>query len=249
MHIIFVQDDNKSVFEIKLLGAVNMYEIPSNKTNFRRCSGSWNRPNPCEQFEEYENESSRKCGKKNDSECENTINIINKVCINQDANAQGGDGGNGGDAENGKATGGSAAAASGLIAIAANVKDPEIEIPVSDDLKKKDESELETEQANGSGAAATGGSATIGTSAGGAGGAGGNGGTAENNATVAIENVVIISCNSDTPNGVCIGTNSKTLDIKVDKDGNTFVNGEKMDEKKLSDGTKVLIFRSSNSEK
>lgn len=242
-----------------------MYEN-SSKSNPRKYLGAWNKPNHCEKYEEYENEiesccenrnyrtnncfeGSKRCGKKNDNECENTINIINKVCIKQDANAQGGDGGDGGDAENGNATGGSAAAASGLIAIAANVSNPEIEIPVSDDLQKKDEAELETEQANGSGAAATGGNATIGTAAGGTGGAGGNGGTAENNATVAIENVVIISCNSDTPTGIRIGANSRTLDIEVDKDGSTFVNGEKMDEKELSDGTKVLIFRSSNSEK
>ncbi len=232
-----------------------MYKKPSNKSNYQKQY----RPNPCDQYDEFDDEIENcaeirsyrpvKCGRKNETECENTINIINKVCINQDANAQGGDGGNGGNAENGDATGGSAAAASGLIAIAANVTDPEFEIPLSDDLKKKDESELETEQANGSGVAATGGSANIGTAAGGAGGAGGNGGTAENTATVSVENVVIIACNTDTPTAVSLGTNSRTLDINVDKDGNTFVNGEKMDEEKLSDGTKVLIFRSSNSEK
>jgi hypothetical protein len=241
-----------------------MYKKPSN-TNPRRYNGTWGKTYPCEQFDECDcerdnineydcsnqnnrNEGSRKCHKNDNEECENTINIINKVCINQNANAEGGDGGEGGDAENGDATGGSAAAASGLIAIAANVTDPEIEIPISDDLIQKEQAALETEQVNGSGTAATGGNATIGTSAGGAGGAGGDGGTASNTATVAIENVIIISCNSDTPNGVSIGTGSRTLDIKVDENGDTFVNGEKMDEKKLSDGTKVLIFRSNHTE-
>lgn len=241
-----------------------MYKKPNNTTNPGRYFGTWGKTYPCEQFDECDwerdnlnendcrslgnrGEGSRKrCHEKDNEECENTINIINKVCINQKASADGGDGG---DAENGDATGGSAsaAAASGLIAIAANVDNPDIKIPISDDLRRNEKGELETEQSNGTGtsAAATGGNATIGTSEG---GRGGDGGTASNAATVSIENVVIISCNSDTPNGVSIGAGGRTLDIKVDENGDTFVNGEKMDEKKLSDGTKVLIFRNSHSE-
>ncbi len=196
------------------------------------------------------NESPRKCHRRENEECENTINIINKICINQKADAEGGDGGDGGDTENGNVTGGSAAAATGLIAIAANVTDPEIEIPLSDDLVQKEQEELEAEQANGSGTVATGGSATIGTSTGGNGGNGGNG-TASNSSSITINQTIAISitCNSDTPSGVRIGTADRTLDIEVDENGDTFVNGEKLDDKELSDGTKVLIFKSSQSEK
>ena len=44
---------------------------------------------------------------------------------------------------------------------------------------------------------------------------------------------------------VKLGMNDREVDIKVDPDGNTFVNGKKMDEEALENGTKVFIFRNS----
>jgi len=102
------------------------------------------------------------------------------------------------------------------------------------------------------------------TSAGGAGGAGGDGGeggdanggaggaggdaTSLNYASVEVDNVVIINSNVDG-NGqypaYTIGTGNRKLEIRVDENGEAFVNGTKMDEQTLGDGTKVLIFRDS----
>jgi len=79
---------------------------------------------------------------------------------------------------------------------------------------------------------------------------GGDGGTATNVAEVEVENVVVIYPNSDgsTPL-INLGVNGNNLrrnvDIKVDENGNTFVNGQKRDEQELNDGTKVFIFRNS----
>jgi outer membrane lipoprotein SlyB len=43
--------------------------------------------------------------------------------------------------------------------------------------------------------------------------------------------------------------NDRKVDITVDKDGNTLVNGQKMDEQELDNGTKVFIFRNSEAKK
>jgi hypothetical protein len=236
--------------------------------NERSYVGRWSRPYPCNESESESNnidynydccdswDNQVCCGyynpcnnKRNKfDKCENKINICNKVTINQTANAQGGEGGDGGDAESGDVTGGSAAAASGLIAVAANVTEPDIRIPLSDDLKQQEEN-IEPLQTDG-GTTAAGGSATGGDSQGGEGGRGGDGGTATNEATVAIENVIVISCNGDGPShALTLGTNNRKLDIEVNENGETLVNGQKMQEESLPDGTKVLIFRSSTSEK
>lgn len=92
-------------------------------------------------------------------------------------------------------------------------------------------------------AAAAGGSASGGD--GGNGGAGGAGGTVTQTVETTIENVVVINCDGQNgPPGLRFGQNGRTIDIRVDEKGNTLVNGEKMDEKILENGSKVLIVRS-----
>jgi len=41
----------------------------------------------------------------------------------------------------------------------------------------------------------------------------------------------------------------RQVDVKIDENGDTFVNGKKMDEVPLENGTKVFIFRDSESKK
>lgn len=205
-----------------------MYKNFSNTCDARGIVGRWCCPDPC-------------C---ESTERRNIININNNLSINQTANAQGGSGGPGGNASNGDATGGNAAAASGLVAIAANIIDPDIEIPLLDDLRGSQPDENADALANGSGTNASGGSATIGTAAGGAGGFGGNGGTATNSVSVSFENIVIISNNSDGPaSEYRIGMNDRNLNFRVDENGDTYVNGKRMDSEELDDGTKVYIFK------
>lgn len=97
-------------------------------------------------------------------------------------------------------------------------------------------------------AAAAGGSASGGD--GGNGGAGGNGGTVEQSVTASIENVIVIECDGiNGPPAIRLGQNDRTIDINVDKDGNTLVNGVKMEETELDDGTKVLIVRNNEVKK
>lgn len=100
-------------------------------------------------------------------------------------------------------------------------------------------------------AAAVGGSATGGNGGnGGTSGTGGAGGTAQNTATVNVEQVVVIVPENNGPYPtVTLGTNSnnikRNVEITMDEKGNTFVNGQKMDEQELANGTKVMIFRNS----
>lgn len=217
-----------SFFGIFLKESDDMYKNFNNTCDTGGIVGRWCCPDPCNE----------------NTERKNTVNINNNISINQTANAQGGSGGEGGNATNGDATGGSAAAASGLIAVAANVVEPNIEIPLLDDLRTSRPDEKSDALANGSGTSASGGSATIGSAAGGAGGSGGNGGTATNSVTVAIDNIIIISNNSDGPGSEYkIGMQDRTLDFKVDENGDTYVNGKRMDSDELDDGTKVYIFK------
>lgn len=101
----------------------------------------------------------------------------------------------------------------------------------------------------GEGASAVGGDATGGN--GGNGGTGGAGGTVTNTAVVTTVNVIVISDNEvGTTPGLTIGTGNGNgkLDISSDESG-TFVNGQKMEESALGDGTKVYIFRNSEVKK
>lgn len=93
----------------------------------------------------------------------------------------------------------------------------------------------------------TGGPATGGS--GGAGGTGGENNSAQcNTATIAVENVVVLCCNGDSPpHNMTIGLNGRKMDIFMDEDGSTFVNGKKMDAENLEDGTKVYIISKSES--
>lgn len=93
---------------------------------------------------------------------------------------------------------------------------------------------------------ASGGDANAGSGGyGGDGGAGGAGGSASNSSSISIENVLIINGDTAQYGSYSLGTNGKKLNITVDEDGNTLVNGKKLDEEELEDGTKVLIFRNS----
>jgi hypothetical protein len=213
------------------------------KRNLNRCG--------CNEESDYDRRGRNNNSCYDEEEFENTINVTNTINITQTANANGGDGGDaeGGDATGGDAIGGSAAAASGVIATATatNVIDPEIDIPGIDDIDE----ELSTLQVDG-GTAATGGNAVAGNTESGntQAGTGGNGGTASNSVELTINNIIIISSEgSNPPTAFKVNNNGRNLDIVVDELGNTFVNGEKMDEKELKDGTKVLIFSSSQSQK
>ena len=98
-------------------------------------------------------------------------------------------------------------------------------------------------------AVARGGNATGGDTKGGD-GTGGNGGTVCNSATVIVENVVVISCNENgLEPAISLGMNDRKVNINVDEDGNTFVNGQKMEEQQLENGTKVFVFRDSTEKK
>lgn len=190
--------------------------------------------------------------------CVRDVNICTSVNISQSGEANGGDanGGNGGDA-----TGGSAAAASAdsegdgdaraAASVRINTRSKSYEDkagavrPLISEVEAQALSPEEAEDPNavviGEGASAIGGDA-----AGGAGGAGGVGGNASvsNSAAVTIENYVIVCCDKKGNHpGLTLGTNNRKLDIKVDENGDTFVNGQKMDETEFEDGTKVFIFR------
>lgn len=172
----------------------------------------------------------------NEEEIINHIDLRTIVTINQTANSTAGDGGDGGDAE-----GGDASQASGLIAISANEIDAELEIPRSAPgvpVNGEPNAAQPLEDPTG----ASGGDAT--------GGDGGNGGSATSSntasATVDVENVIIIAGSSDGPPPVyTIGTRNRNLEIRVDENGDTFVNGKKMEEQALEDGTKIMIFKDS----
>lgn len=214
--------------------------------------GTWSRPDPCckptepedeESIENEENEQSIE-----DVESDNTIDISTAITINQTATSSGGAGGAGGNG----GEGGDAAQASGLIAVALNEVEAGLDtqtIPLLNSLNSE-EAVARTAQLqeqfkkrphdNENGTTASGGDAN--------GGAGGSGGDASsvNYASVTVENVVIINSNVNGENpGYTIGNANRNLEIKVAENGDTFVNGTKMDEQTLGDGTKVLIFRDS----
>ena len=78
---------------------------------------------------------------------------------------------------------------------------------------------------------------------------GGNGGTVTNTAVVTTVNVIVFSGNeTGTTPGLTIGTGNRNIDISADENG-TFVNGQKIDETALDDGTKVFVFRDSEVKK
>ena len=182
----------------------------------------------------------QRCDREDNEEEENInhIDLRTIITVNQTATSTAGDGGDGGDAE-----GGDASQAVGLIAISANEIETELEIPTAApglpvNRAQNDIQPLQEEPATG----ASGGDAT--------GGDGGNGGDATSSntssVTVDVENVIVITSSTDGPPPVyTIGTRNRNLEIKVDENGDTFVNGNKMVEQALDDGTKVLIFRDS----
>ena len=197
----------------------------------------------------------------------NDINVITAVNIWQNAEANGGDanGGNGGNA-----VGGSAAAASAELEFEENGVGAAAIIPGTGPSVAAKRNTANGTPANGTSArnstaenvealqslldvnadVAVGDAAAIGGTAiggdGGDGGTGGNGGTASNTATVTIDNVVVVVlADVEVDTGLTLGTNQRKLNINMDKNGDTFVNGQKLDEEKLADGTKVLIYRNS----
>lgn len=177
----------------------------------------------------------RNCCDHREDEYENNIYINTNIDIDQEATATGGDGGNGGEAEGG----GAALASGGLIPIAIN----ELEIEANLDLGLPVDPTLgqnalvAAQPPNGTGTTVSGGDADA------EGGDGGNA-TATNIAEVTVENVIIITGNSDHPMPpIHLGSNGRNMDIKIDKEGNAFVNGKKLDAQNLEDGSKVLIFR------
>lgn len=212
--------------------------------------GTWSRPDPCCAPPEPENEENENTEQSiEDVESDNTIDISTTISIAQTATSAGGAGGAGGPG----GEGGDAALAEGLIAVAFNEVEAGLGIPTIPDLESlNNEEAIKAEQLqeqlqkrphdNENGTTASGGDAN-----GGAGGSGGNA-TSLNYASVVVDNVVIINSNVDG-NGqypaYTIGTGNRNLEIKLDENGDTFVNGTKMDEQTLGDGTKVLIFRDS----
>lgn len=209
--------------------------------------GTWSRNNGC--CEHPENEENEDVVQSiEDVDSDNTIDISTSISISQTATSAGGAGGDGGDG----GEGGGASQAYGLIAVAINEIEAGIEIPTVPDALGEGETALSTEQIkqlqksrshqNEDGTTASGGDAN-----GGAGGDGGNA-TSVNYASVQVDNVVIINSNVDG-NGqypaYTIGDGNRKLEIRLDENGETFVNGTKMDEQTLGDGTKVLIFRDS----
>lgn len=182
-----------------------------------------------------------------DVDSDNTIDISTTISISQTATSAGGAGGDGGDG----GEGGGASQAYGLIAVAINDIEAGIDIPtvpealgVDDTVSAEQLQQLQNSrpQQNEDGTTVSGGDAN-----GGAGGAGGDA-TSVNYASVVVDNVVIINSNVDGDGqypAYTIGTGNRKLEIKLDENGETFVNGTKMDEQTLGDGTKVLIFRDS----
>ncbi len=218
-----------------------------NNPSTQETLGTWRRNNECCKHPENE-ENEDVVQSIEDVDSDNTIDISTTITISQTATSAGGAGGAGGNG----GEGGGASQAYGLIAVAINEIEAAIEIPTVPDALGEGEAALGTEQIkqlqqsrpqkNEDGITASGGDAN-----GGAGGAGGDA-TSLNYASVVVDNVVIINSNVDGDGqypAYTIGTGNRKLEIKVDENGETFVNGTKMDEQTLGDGTKVLIFRDS----
>lgn len=76
------------------------------------------------------------------------------------------------------------------------------------------------------------------------GGLGGSGGLAYNCANIRVNNIVVVLGNSThMTQPVSFGINGDKLEITTDEEGNTFINGIKMEESALPDGTKVFLFK------
>lgn len=87
---------------------------------------------------------------------------------------------------------------------------------------------------------------------GGAGGTAGDGGTVTNSAVTTVVDVVVVvgSGNGNNNTGgdgtaspIALDLNGRKVDIRLNDNGQTFVNGEKLEEQQLADGTKVYVFR------
>jgi len=193
--------------------------------------------------------------------CENVVNINTSVQVTQSnqADANGGSGGSGGSA--------AAAAAIG--------ERNEVEAEACSSTKTENEVENETEsesEINSKKLAAEaadvapedaealedleGTNTQTVAASGGSGGEGGRGGevSQSNSASITIDNVnvIVLACNTDI-GGSCpaltLNRGDRQLDLKIDEDGNTFVNGKKMEEVALENGTKVFVFRDSENKK
>lgn len=231
------------------------------------CNSPWS-PGP-PNWDKCDKHEKDKCDKhKRKEESENEIDATTTVNICQNANASGGNGGSGGDG--GDAYGGSAAAASaeseggeGDASASATVcengpdavqtlrkamANPNLSEQDLQSLQELLDLQLGASVAIGD-AAAAGGNATGGN--GGNGGAGGAGGAITQTASVTVENYVIINAadNLTTPPKMKLGINGKHVEVTMDENGNTFVNGQKMDEQQLDNGTKVFIFRNNEVKK
>jgi hypothetical protein len=173
---------------------------------------------------------------RHEEECENNVHVNTTVSITQSADASGGNGGAGGN-------GGSAASAAASGEDASASASVSISEGLSGNNLVPEPAEAVNTLQEESAATATGGS-------GGDGGNGGIGGAATNTASVTIDNVIMICCHGKGPDSaIRLGMNERKVDITVDKDGNTLVNGKKMDEEELENGTKVFIFRNSEAKK
>lgn len=201
---------------------------------------------PCDQWDEDKKQKERE-------KCDVNIHTSINICQNGEANGGEANGGNGGDATGGSAAAASAesegegdASAEASVSVSQKSKNNDVRTgtnrsPAAEEIAELDNVVL------GEGASAIGGDATGGN--GGAGGAGGNGGTVSNSATVTVENTVVVVCDGNGAAGLRINGNGRNLDIEVDENGDTFVNGQKMDEEKLADGTKVFLFKNSEVKK
>lgn len=79
------------------------------------------------------------------------------------------------------------------------------------------------------------------------GGLGGSGGISFNYADIEVNNILVIIGNNNNGGGgyppVSLGMNGTDFQITSDEYGNTLLNGEKMNEQALADGTRVFLFK------
>lgn len=69
------------------------------------------------------------------------------------------------------------------------------------------------------------------------------------NTDINVNNIIVILGDSRLAGiPISFGVNGKTLDITTDEIGNTLLNGMKMDENALPDGTKVFLFKNKQME-
>lgn len=87
---------------------------------------------------------------------------------------------------------------------------------------------------------------------GGAGGTAGDGGTVSNSAITTVVDVVVVvgSGNGNNNTGgdgtiepIALDLNGRKVNIQLSDNGQTYVNGERLEEQQLGDGTKVYVFR------